>query len=267
MEIQAVKESLELESTAHWSIRSVFLNGINKGTVTVSIDTMYMINRRLEIRQTNRKHRRRKKRKKGIRASKSNEIWHADITILKTLDGKKYYIYFVVDNFSRKVLSYAVRDHISGEVMVKNVEKAFKKAMEVSDNLNVKLIVDGGSENNNIHMDDFISRSEINIEKLVALRDIDYSNSMVEAVNKIAKYQYLFPKHPANLEELLELLAYFVHDYNEVKPHGQLRGLTPSQAYIGIPFSDKRRIEVLSKARQERLAYNKANQCGICKQK
>lgn len=267
MEIHAVKESLENETTAHWNIKSVHYNGLRKGNITVSINTMYMINRQLEIRQTYRKNRRRKKRKIGIRASASNEIWHADITQLKTLDGKRYYIYIVMDNFSRKVLSYAVRDFISGEVMVKNVETAFKRASEIWKTLNVKLIVDGGSENNNVHMDKFISQSEINIEKLVALRDIDYSNSMVEALNKTAKYQYLFPKHPENLEELLERLAFFVEDYNEVRPHGQLRGLTPSEAYIGTPNIDKRRIEILKQARIDRLAYNKANQCGICKEK
>lgn len=56
-----------------------------------------------------------------------------------------------------------------------------------------------GPENNNIYIDNFISQSEINIQKLFALRDIDYSNSMVEAINKIVKYQYLLPKYPQNL--------------------------------------------------------------------
>lgn len=41
----------------------------------------------------------------------------------------------------------------------------------------------------------------------------------------------------------------------------------PSEAYIGTPTIDKRRIEVLAKARIDRLEYNKANQCGICKEK
>jgi hypothetical protein len=44
----------------------------------------------------------------GIRASKPNEIWHIDVTILKLIDGTKAYIHAVVDNYSRKVLAWTV---------------------------------------------------------------------------------------------------------------------------------------------------------------
>jgi putative transposase len=265
MEVEAVRKSLENPATSHWPIRSVHHKGIRDRTLSVSINTMYSINKRLEIRETYHHKKRKKKQKKGIRASAPNQIWHADITVLKTLDGKKYYIYLVIDNYSRKVLSYAVRDKVSGLVTLSTIQQAFERASKVSDNLNVKLIVDGGKENNNIHVENFINRSEINIEKLIALKDINFSNSMIEALNKIAKYQYLFPKHPENLEELLEQLAFFVDDFNNVRPHGQLKGLTPSEAYEGQPNIDKHRTEILSQARIDRLEHNKANLCGICK--
>lgn len=82
--------------------------------------------------------------------------------------------------------------------------------------MNVKLIVDGGTENNNIHIDNFIQQSKINMEKLIALKEIDYSNSMVEATNKTLKYRYLFPHHPNNKDELASTLDYGITDYNEI---------------------------------------------------
>ena len=265
-EIQAVKKSLTNSATAHWSIRSIHYKGLREGKLSVSINTMYMLNKKLNIRHTYGKGRRRKKKPKiGIRASAPNQIWHADITVMKTLDGKKYYIYLVIDNYSRKILSYAVREKVSGLVTTSTLKEAYQKALKVSDNLNVKLIVDGGSENNNIHVDNFINQSEINIKKLVALRDINFSNSMVEAMNRVAKYQYLFPRHPENLEELLELLAYFVNDFNRIRPHSQLRGLTPEEAWEGRKAMDEQRVQVLKQARVDRLEFNQNNQCGICK--
>ncbi len=263
-EIKAVKLALTNPSTAHWSIKSIHYKGIRDGTLSISIGSMYMLNKRLGIRDAINKRKPRKKRKVGIRASYPNQIWHADITVLKTLDEKKYYIYLVIDNYSRKVLSYAIKQKVSGLVTTSTIKMAFEKASDLSDDLNVKLIVDGGPENNNIHINNFINQSEINIQKLVALKDINYSNSMVEAVNKIAKYQYLFPKHPYNLQELEELLSYFINDYNNVRPHSQLKGLTPNEAYIGIELPKDYRTSILKQARIDRLAYNKENKCEKC---
>src|SRR5664279_2360640 len=44
----------------------------------------------------------------GVRATRPNEIWHIDVSILKLLDGTKAYIHAIIDNFSRKILAWAV---------------------------------------------------------------------------------------------------------------------------------------------------------------
>ncbi len=58
----------------------------------------------------------------------------------------------------------------------------------------VRLIVDGGVENNNNTVNDYISSEQVSVQKLIAGKDIRFSNSMIEAQNKIIKYHYLF-KH------------------------------------------------------------------------
>jgi len=199
-----------------------------------------------------------------IRANAPNRIWHTDITVVKALNNKKYYVYFVIDNFSRKILSYAVRETVSGLVTKGVLEEAYQKANSITNNLNVTLIVDGGPENNNIVIDHFISQSEINIQKLVALRDINYSNSMIERVNRVFKYRYLFPKNPRDLKHLKRILRHFIDDYNNRRPHGQLEGLTPDQAWIGLKPFKKERMKILTEARENRLAYNRGNKCIKC---
>ncbi|MDG1331836.1 MAG: DDE-type integrase/transposase/recombinase [Crocinitomicaceae bacterium] len=264
-EIRAVKKALLNPATIHWSIKSVFLKGLREGKITVSLHTIYRLNRVLGIRCPKMKKKFKKKRKVGIRASKPNQIWHTDITIVKTLDGVKHYAYLVIDNFSRKLLAYSIEDKVSGLTTVKTIEKAIKHAKEVSnDLLNVQLIVDGGPKNNNRKIDQFIKNSEVNIEKLVALRDIDYSNSMIESVNKIFRYSYLFP-YPSDNKADLELnFPNHVYDFNDVRPHGPLNGLTPTEAFRGDRMPEGFRNKILKQARLDRLAFNRENQCQIC---
>lgn len=136
----------------------------------------------------------------------------------------------------------------------------------MSNHLNVKLIVDGGAENNNLYIDEFINREGIHIEKLIALKDIDYSNSMIEATNKTIKYRYLFPVHPHNIDELREILNYGVKDFNETCPNGQLKGLTPYEAWMGktVKSINQQRTILLKEAKKNRLAYNRVHTCELC---
>jgi transposase InsO family protein len=46
--------------------------------------------------------------KQGVRATKPNEYWHIDVTIIKLLDGTKVYIHAVIDNLSRRILAWKV---------------------------------------------------------------------------------------------------------------------------------------------------------------
>ena len=45
------------------------------------------------------------KPKVGIRAMKSNEIWHIDTSAVRLLDGSRAYLQAVIDNYSRRILS------------------------------------------------------------------------------------------------------------------------------------------------------------------
>ena len=46
--------------------------------------------------------------KVGIRASRPNEIWHVDTTLIRLLDGSRGYLRAVIDNFSRRILTWKV---------------------------------------------------------------------------------------------------------------------------------------------------------------
>lgn len=49
------------------------------------------------------------------------------ITIIKTLDGMKYYVYLLTDNFSRFILSWRIEEVVSGRIRVETIREAYKK--------------------------------------------------------------------------------------------------------------------------------------------
>ncbi|NRA10868.1 MAG: DDE-type integrase/transposase/recombinase [Crocinitomicaceae bacterium] len=265
-EILNIKKEINNPAVAHWRLNSIYHNGFRKGKITVSLNTFYKINKRFGFRKSDKQYLLKKRRRKiCIRAQAPNQIWHTDITIVKTLDKKKYYVYLLIDNFSRKLLAYDIKEKVSGLITQKLIETAVKVTSKVTDSLNVKLIVDGGPENNNTHVDNFIKNSKVNIQKLVALKDIDFSNSMIENTNRVLKYHYIFPEHPKNYNDLIEQIVFFDYDFNSLRPHGQLKGLTPDEAFEGKQIPKDFRTKILKQARIDRIEYNKKNRCEQCK--
>src|SRR5690554_7615900 len=94
-------------------------------------------------------------------------------------------------------------------------------------------------------VEDFLTNIEAPvIIKLHALKEVKFSNSAVEAVNKIIK-RYLRKKLPDTLDQLIQYLKEIINDYNTVRPHGSLLGLTPMECYtsesINLDFKQDRK--------------------------
>ena len=98
--------------------------------------------------------------------------------------------------------------------------------------------------------------------KVIALKDISFSNSPVEAINKIMK-RYLRYFMPNTFEKLVDCLKLIVKDYNEVRPHGSLDGLTPMEAYTNATVKINFSIEKIY-AKALRILENKKLNCTIC---
>ncbi|MDH5382426.1 MAG: DDE-type integrase/transposase/recombinase, partial [Cyclobacteriaceae bacterium] len=216
-EVETMKKLLTDPELSHWPIISLCYHAVRKGLLSASPQTWYKYNKLLGIRKQ--AFRRRNPYKKGLKATYPNQYWHADITIFKTLDNVKHYIYLVVNNYSRKILSWDMADRVSGEIRMQTLKEAWENTQPEQ---TVELIVDSGSENNNHTIDRFISSTEVDMKKSVALKDILFSNSMVEAANKLLKYRYLFPGNIEDGTQLKIALEKSINDFNEIRPHGKL---------------------------------------------
>ena len=78
------------------------------GKVFASASTWYRLVREKQWRRPRQRVHPRKP-KVGVRASKSNEIWHIDTTVIRLLDGSRAYLHAVIDNFSRRIPRFEVK--------------------------------------------------------------------------------------------------------------------------------------------------------------
>lgn len=177
----------------------------------------------------------------------------------------RHYIYLVVDNYSRRVLAWRVATVLNGMIRVQTLQEAWATAVALRGSaLSTDLIVDGGPENVNRVVDAFVAGEAVNLQRKIALKEVLFSNSMVEAANRTLKYRYLLPKHAANTATLIKAMERAGHDLNTVRPHGDLKGLTPDEVYFGMKpdmpdLEEQRRI-----ARAYRLEMNSRTHYGKC---
>jgi putative transposase len=108
-----------------------------------------------------------------------NEIWCADVTILKTSDGKKYYIHFLMDHYSKMILGYTVENSSSPKAIRDLLEQAY---LEHKNKEPIAFVTDGGAENVNTTVQEFLTATRQIIKHLIAQRDIPFSNSKIEDV-------------------------------------------------------------------------------------
>ena len=184
--------------------------------------------------------------------------------VMKTLDGIKSYLYFLMDNYSRLIINWRAELRVSGRIRLETIEEAYHKYSPDSGE-DIILLVDGGVENNNNEMESFIQSDEINLRKLIAQKDIRFSNSVIEAQNKLIKYRYLFKQDFRDIHELRKGLEWIVHDYNHNRPHISLQGLTPNEAATGEYVPKDKWHEQIIQAQINRLEENRKELCRICK--
>lgn len=68
---------------------------------------------------------------------------------------------------------------------------------------------------------------------MIAQKDIQFSNSKIEAFNKIIKNQFLLPQNIQNFKQLYTALHNDVFIYNYKRPQFGLAGNTPQETYNG----------------------------------
>ncbi|MDI7208878.1 DDE-type integrase/transposase/recombinase [Leptospira santarosai] len=240
-----------------WPLRSIFYKILNDGYAFFSLATFYKY---AKVFNPTREVFRKIKRKIGIRTSAPLLLLHMDTTILRVQDGSKVYIHFIMDNFSRTILGWKASLEWNSKYTVSNLTEVCEKYDLFQKH--IQLLCDDGSENQGA-VDVFLKRPGLFIQKLIAQVDILFSNSMSEAVNKIMKYQFLFPKNLSSIQEVIQTLETAVPLYNS-RPSGVLFGFSPEQVLNGAIPDPRRFSKQIKSAAEKRPNINKSESCFLC---
>lgn len=168
------------------------------------------------------------KPKIGIRASRSNETWHVDATLIRLLDGSKVYLHAVIDNFSRRILAWKASDQFDPSITAELLNQAASGIEEAEP---PQLMVDGGVENYNASVDAAII--SLNLKRVLAQTEVAFSNSMIEAWWRVLKHQWLFLNELDSLSKVTSLVTFYVDQHNRHLPHAAFKGQTPDEMYFG----------------------------------
>ncbi len=211
------------EKYTHWPLVSIYYHLMREEKLHCCKSTFYKYCRLLKI---TRKPIRKPKKYQSLQATSALKVLHQDITIFKTVNGVKHYIYLIRDNFSRAILACQVATVYSSDIAKQTLESVLQKfdlLNQAGSRRSGSLITDDGSENKG-ELTKWLASSAMLWKKIIAQVDIVQSNGMVEAANKIIKYRYLFPRPIIDTSELTETLALAVENYNNM-PCGALYGL------------------------------------------
>jgi len=100
---------------------------------------------------------------------------------------------------------------------------------------------------------------------MLALTELTFSNSMIEAWWRSLKHQWLFLHSLDSVSTVRRLVAFYVDAHNRVLPHSAFRGQTPDEMYFGtgdaVPPDLRSRAAA---ARRARVAANRSATCETC---
>lgn len=227
-EIFKLKEILTAKKYLHFPIASLHYYMLRTRELICSMQTWYRYLKLLGIKRWNQLGRERmKNNEEGIRATYPNELWHIDVTQVKLKGGKKAYVQVVVDNYSRYVLAWKVTDNIGALSTIKTLREAHKKTAEFG--IETGVVMDGGGENIGAKVEDYIYSK--NFKRLIAQVDIESSNSLVEALFRSMKNNYLYHHDIRSITQLKYRVGFYLNQHNQVIPHSAFRGATPEEIY------------------------------------
>jgi transposase InsO family protein len=183
------------------------------------------------------------------------------VTVLKLLDGTRAYLHAVIDNFSRKVLAWTVASRLE-PVTTCNIIVAASQHLDSPDPPPT-VVADSGVENVNQAVDALLVSAKL--RRVLALVEVSYSNSLIEAWWRSLKHQWLYLNTLDTMAHLEKLVAFFVDAHNRQMPHSAFRGQAPDEMYFGIAADLPAELAVARyKARERRLASNRAASCEGC---
>jgi putative transposase len=215
-----------------------------------SVRTMYRIlDANQEIRERRNQRRHPVYAKPELLATGPNQVWSWDITKLKgPQKWTYYYLYVILDIFSRQVVGWMVADCESSSLAKRLIRESCDNHRIAEDQLT--LHADRGSSMKSKAV--ALLLSDLGVTKTHSRPHVSDDNPFSEAQFKTLKYRPGFPERFGCIQDAKAFCRDFFGWYNNVHYHSGLNWLTPATVHYGR--SDhivQRRQHALDCARRE----------------
>ena len=164
-----------------------------------------------------------------LMADGPDQLWSWDITYLATtIRGIYFYLYLILDVYSRKIVGWEVFDVESADHASEVFRKAHIREGVASDSL--VLHSDNGSPMKGATM--LATLQKLGVMPSFSRPSVSNDNPYSESLFKTMKYRPNYPDKPFdNLADARGWVAGFVHWYNDVHHHSALKFVTPNQRH------------------------------------
>jgi transposase InsO family protein len=162
-------------------------------------------------------------------ADAPNQVWCWDITYLRTtVRGVFFYLYLVIDIFSRKIVAWCIEPVESMDTAADLIERATR--LHPMHDRGLVLHADNGGPMKGSTM--LATLHRLGVLASFSRPRVSDDNPYAEALFRTLKYRPGYPRKPfASLEAAREWVAGFVAWYNSEHLHSALRFVTPDDRH------------------------------------
>ena len=213
------------------AVRQVWATLLDEGAYLCSWRTMYrLLHQNQAVRERRRQRRHPKYSRPELSASGPNQVWTWDITYLKgPVRGQFFYLYVVIDIFSRLVVGWMLADRECAELARKLIEKTCRKHGVKPGQLTVH--ADRGAPMKSKTVKQLLS--DLDVRTSHSRPRVSNDNPFSEAGFKTLKYSPDFPARFGSFEEAEAFCREYFVWYNQVHYHTGIALLTPAQVHYG----------------------------------
>jgi putative transposase len=160
-----------------------------------------------------------------------NQVWSWDITYLRSrIMGMFFYLYLVIDIFSRKIVGWEVSDHESSELAADMIGQACR-AEGVQEN-QLFIHSDNGGPMKGATM--LATLRRLGVLPSFSRPSVSDDNAYSEALFRTLKYRPWYPNKPfSSIEEAEAWVTEFVRWYNTEHLHSGICFVTPECRHQG----------------------------------
>jgi putative transposase len=226
-----IKAVLDSERFQDESPASVYATLLDEGRYLSSISTMYRVLREAdEVRERRRQASHPATVKPELVAEQPNQIWSWDIT--KLLGPRKwtsYYLYVVIDIYSRRVVGWLLANRESAELARRLLEETIVKEGVDRDQLTIH--ADRGTSMASKPVAFLLA--DLGVTKSHSRPHCSNDNPYSEAHFKTLKYRPQFPDRFGSIEDGRGFCRGFFRWYNEQHHHSGIGYHTPDDVHFG----------------------------------